>query len=83
MLLQLSEQSSTEFYVLDCDFYKYAVLACGNNPAEKGYHAVPVVQNDFTTVSLLVNAATHAIAALKVAINAKTTEASCIHYIRY
>ena len=83
MLLQLSEQSSTEFYVLDCDFYQYAVLACGNYPPENGYHAVPVVQNDFTTVSLLVNAATHNIAALKVYINTKTIEGCCTHYLRY
>jgi len=83
MLLQLSEQSSTEFYVLDCDYYQYAVLVCGSYPPEKGYHAVPVVHNDFTTISLLVDATKHTIAALKVAINAKTTQASCIHYIRY
>jgi len=83
MILQLSEQASTEVYVLDRDFYQYAVLTCSNTPPEKGYHAVPVAKNDYTTITLLVNAATHNIAALKVAIKAKTTQASCIHYIRY
>jgi len=83
LLLKTSEQAAKEVYVLDKEFYQYAVQTCAKYPPTNGYHAVPVIQNDYTTVSLLIPASsTHTIAALKVVINAKTTEASCVHYFR-
>jgi len=83
ILLRMSEQKPNEFYVLDQEFYQNAMQTRTKYPSEKGYNAVPVVQNDYTTVTLLINSTTNVITALKMVINAKTTPESCIHYYRF
>ena len=81
LLLHVSEQSSGEFYVLDKEFYQSVALAAPRSTKDQGFRVVPAVSTEHITVSVLVSDATQSIVALRVAITAKTTPASCVHHL--